>query len=361
MSRTATVRIAPVEFSRKIGAIPPDARGDVVRVKGVIFRSGIYPIQAYEMNPDDMRAAVADFSPVPLDLGHPSAPSPMDGHLGQLESVELSEDGTTMFGVAAIPRFVMEKMGAAKLKVSASFDRATKRLRSLSLVTRPQIEDAELYAAFCACQEAASTVTPAKGTTMPDDELTDDERRLLEGFRNTPTDERAGVLAVLEGTYVEPKDEDEDEDEGVEEAESAPIPPEVAAFAAKIAELEAKDRRRDAEVFVDAAIKDDLVLPAEKADLVAEFAQLALDDERTPAQFSNGKTWSRVARRQAEIRSRKAHGWGQDRIAGSADFGRHTLSNGPAGETEESRNARLKADLQATVSGRAALAAGVLN
>jgi hypothetical protein len=64
-----------------------------------------------------------------------------------------------------------------------------------------------------------------------------------------------------------------------------------------------------------------------------------------------------VAEFEADIRSRKAHGWGQDRIAGSADFARHTLSNGGAeAETAEQKQKRLDAYYAHTATGRNVIA-----
>ena len=136
MSRhRTTVRTPVVTFARRNA--PAQAAGDMVRRKGVIFRAGVFPEKRYAMTPEELRAVVADFKAVPIDLGHPSSASPLDGAFGHLETVELSDDGTTLYGTAAFPKWFDDLLGDARRKVSASWDRATKRLRSLSLVTHP--------------------------------------------------------------------------------------------------------------------------------------------------------------------------------------------------------------------------------
>ena len=343
-----TVRTPSVEFtlSRKGSALfSQDA--EVVRRKGVIFRAGDYPTQQWSMTPADLAELAANFSPVPIDHGHPSAGGPLDGAFGTLEAVELSGDKTTLYGTVAFPRWLEDKLGDAKRRVSASFDRGTRRLRSLSLVTRPQIEDAELLAAFCACHPEAVPATPAASPTPKPKEV-----------RTTMPSKREQDIAALqamsdedyEAIAPEPDDEpdDDDGDDGVGDVPS----PETAAAFARIAELEAKDRRRDAEVFVDGAIKDSLVLPAERKRLVERLAQFALDDQQSPAQFSDGKPMSRVAEEQAEIRARKPHGFtGPGAIRG------HALPNGETAEfSEADAKARRDEWESHTDTGRAALA-----
>jgi hypothetical protein len=123
--------------------------GEVLR-RGLIFRAGDYPNQRFSMNPRQLARVVDDFEPVPIDLGHPHAESPMDGHFGELRSVELSADGKDLYGTVALPRWLEEKLGDKRRLVSATFDRLTRKLKRLSLVTKPHISDAELMAAFSA-------------------------------------------------------------------------------------------------------------------------------------------------------------------------------------------------------------------
>lgn len=361
MSRT-TVRTPVVEFSR---GVADDDDGRMVRRRGVIFRSGDYPTQAFSMTPAEIKALAATFKDaIPLDHGHPSTDGPID--FGRLVGVSASPDGTTLYGEIEAPSWLDLAMAGAKAwRVSASFDRATKAIRRLSLVTRPQISDAELQAAFaCACGH--DDHSKAKEQTPMDDW----KAKALADLEALPEDERSGVLAILGGAAPEVDDDDDDDSEGGGVSEegrgrggrSGPESPAssltshssslsagTSDFAeddyrdARIAELEAKDRRRDAEVFVDAAIKDGLALPAERAKLVARHAQFSLLEQTTPAEFSvDGKPLRLVADFEADIRGRTAHRWGKNLIP--ADFAGRSLDNGgERPETDEEYARRVNA------------------
>ena len=205
MSRTV-VRIPPVEFAHWSSPVTQD--GDVVRRRGIIFRAGDYSHQQFSMSPDELRSLVRNFKgPVSIDHGHPSVDGPID--FGRLESVEVSPDGTTLYGHTVHPSWVHTALADAKWLVSASFDRATKAIRRLSLVTRPQISDAELQAAFaCACGGHTET----EATPMAEaedrvariqreiDELSDDELEALRGdeMEDDMDDEADRELAEVE-------------------------------------------------------------------------------------------------------------------------------------------------------------------
>lgn len=350
MSRK-TVRTPTVEFARRGAAA--QAEGDVVRVRGVIFRAGVYPNQSYAMTADDMRATAAEFSPVPLDLGHPSAASPMDGKFGHLESVEVSPDGSTMFGTVAIHKWFKDQLGDAKLRVSASFDRATKRLRALSLVTNPQIEDAAL-AAFCACQaepDPAEPTTPTKeASPMP----TKKELALAK-LREMDEAENEGVFDALLGESA-PEPEADDIGDGTDDA---PTPAEFALHQ-RIAQLERENElarlanfAQRAEAFADAQVAACRLVPGEKARVVELHTQAAIDDHERPAQFSAAGGKSRVVAFEATIAARTPHSWTKESVA---SFGR-VLDGGADGpESDAAKQSRVNEWLKLTPEGRARLA-----
>jgi hypothetical protein len=333
----ATVRTPTIEFSR---GVADDDDGRVVRRRGVIFRSGDYPTQAFSMTPAEITALAEGFrGPIPLDHGHPSTDGPID--FGRLVGVSASPDGTTLYGEIEAPSWLDLAMAGAKAwRVSASFDRATKAIRRLSLVTRPQISDAELQAAFaCACG----------GDHHPkaeDPPMEPWKEKALADLEALPEDERSGVLAILGGAAPVASDDDDDDDD---DDGGGDLPEQgTSDFAeddfrdARIAELEAKDRRRDAEVFVDGAIKDGLALPAERARLVARHAQFSLLEQATPAEFSDGRPLRLVADFEADIRARPPHRWGKNLIP--ADFAGRALDNGgDRPETDEEYARRVNA------------------
>lgn len=137
--------------------------GDVMRF-GLLFKSGDYPDKGYSMTPDELRAAVEQFTPVSVDLEH--TPTVLSGKLGRVESVALSADGTSLMGTVALPDWLDGLIADGQRKVSCTWDRATKTLSGLALVLNPRIEEAAIFAGF-----SAATVEAAPGsvTTPPAD------------------------------------------------------------------------------------------------------------------------------------------------------------------------------------------------
>jgi hypothetical protein len=354
MSRS-TVRTPTVEFtlSRK-GSALFSRDGETVRRKGVIFRAGDYPTQQFTMTAADLAELAERFEPVPIDHGHPSAGGPLDGEFGTLEAVELSGDRTTLYGTVAFPKWLDEKLGDARRKVSASFDRATKRLRSLSLVTRPQIEDAELLAAFCACHPeaapAASTPKERKMSRREDD---------IAALQAMSDEEYEAVEVDTDG------DDDEHDDEvDVDSARSNfSADPEAVALRAEVEMLKAERRQERAKAFAAELKAQGRIAPFEEATTASVMFSAMTDDDVLggTVNFSVGDkpaAGTREAMVRASYAQRIPHDHGRDLIgtgSGNAQFSR-TLPNGAAGETEDERRRRLDARLAHTSMGRAALA-----
>lgn len=120
--------------------------GKFVYKTGLIFREGKYEDKKFSLNKDELKRAVENFRPVPLDIEH--APSFLDGKLGTLEAVKLSDDGSELYGTAKIPVQIAELVGNDPLKVSCTWKRTDKSLAKLAVVRNPRIDDAALFAAF---------------------------------------------------------------------------------------------------------------------------------------------------------------------------------------------------------------------
>jgi len=134
-------------------------QGDCFLHRGVIFRAGDYEeSHGFSMSRAELAAAVRDFRPVKITHGHPKNRGPLDDDLGEVRAVELSADGTELIGTVALPGWLHQKLKDVRRHVSASFDRVTKRLRDVSLVTFPHIPGAELHAAFAAARPAAGRI-----------------------------------------------------------------------------------------------------------------------------------------------------------------------------------------------------------
>lgn len=131
--------------SAELVEVPQDK--DVVIRRGLIFRAGDYPDKQFNLTPKELRRAVKSFAdPIALDSEH--GHSIFDGKLGHLVGVEASDDGSQLFGVVAVPKWLDPILQQAGGKVSAAFDRASKTLVGLALTINPRVSDAALMAAF---------------------------------------------------------------------------------------------------------------------------------------------------------------------------------------------------------------------
>lgn len=345
-----TVRTPVVEFAR--GPERLDASGDVVRRRGVIFRAGDYSAtHAFAMTPDELKSVASTFrGPIPIDHGHPTTDGPID--FGRLESVEASPDGTTLYGTTATPAWLDNALGEARWLVSASFDRATKAIRRLSLVTRPAIPDAELRAAFaCACGQHAATTTEPEERPMGDEW----KAKALADLEAMSESERAGVLAVLAGQAHE--DEDDEEDEPADEPEAGTSDfSEAAQLRAEVEELKAERRREKSALFAAELKRAGRIAPYEEQATAAVMFS-AMSDDAALGDAVNFAVGDKSARgtREAMIRAvytqRPAHGLAEERLA---SFGR-TLPNGGQ-EDEADQKRRHDEMLSYTATGRAVLA-----
>lgn len=144
---------------------PEFADDGYVYRKGLIFRADKYADKNFEMSPEELLAAANDFQPVPLDVEH--IPSIFDSKLGSLLAVQPSADGWELYGVAKIPKWLNDIHGEEPLKVSCTWDRASKKLSKLALVRNPRVGDAALMAAFTANElETSSDEDKFKSTIL---------------------------------------------------------------------------------------------------------------------------------------------------------------------------------------------------
>jgi hypothetical protein len=153
----------------------PEWAEEYVERDGLIFRSGSYEAQGFSLTPEELAAAAADFTPVPVELEHTLSKGGLhilDGHLGQLKAVRVGADGASLFGTVALPRWLDRRHRAEGGKVSASWDRGRKRLLALGVVFHPAVKDAAIFSDFAAAHpDAAATFAAAEPAAVG--ELTD--------------------------------------------------------------------------------------------------------------------------------------------------------------------------------------------
>ncbi len=136
---------AMAAFSVELAAAGEKAGASVIR-RGKLFQAGDYPDKQFAMTPDELAAAVDAFFPVPLDSEHRE--SVFDGQLGEVEAIELCEDGAALCGAVRIPDWLDQLFPNTPIPVSTTWDRETKTLTGLALAKNPRVSDAAILAAF---------------------------------------------------------------------------------------------------------------------------------------------------------------------------------------------------------------------
>lgn len=343
------------EFDLATGEHPAIIASDIVTRKGKIFEAGDYPDKQFAITPEELAAAAADFKPVPLDLEHRS--TVLDGRLGELSGVELSEDGRTLYGSVALPRWLDSLLDEGKRKVSCTWDRATKRLQGLALVNQPRITDAVLMAAFTADFEGRrnSSADMAAIQTIHDHcaqlgaECASSEYSVNQNQAGTQPQLKEFKKTMSD---INTEKDTSQPDNTALTAEFATMRAELEKLKSANEALKAENRRTAAAAFADAEIKAGRAYPAEKAAMVAAFEQAAKDDDAAPATitFAEGQSGSRVDALKALYAARPASSLmnGGQRIELSADqvhaaFGSTTRqSNGGGQEVSKERVEELK-------------------
>jgi hypothetical protein len=342
---------------------------DHVRRSGTIFRCGDYPDKSFSLTPDEAATAIAAFRPVPVDLEHTS--TVLDGRLGTLESVAMGEDGTSLVGTVALPAWLDALLDEGQRKVSATWDRATKQLRGLAIVNTPRVADAALMAAFAATDEGKALVAiesefagkrhskadqdtvqavhdhsvslgaacPASARMSAKEQGMTDEQQVT----TTPT-RMERFMAWLGG-------------EGASDAEFAASPTTTAIVAPDPEKeqmrqrLEAIERERVAEkaaAFADGEILAGRAYPAERAALIAAFAEAADDDRTSPrtVTFAVGeetRQGSRVEALVARQTARTPHALTEERLADARVVPSAAPDTGAPAKMSAERKAHLTA------------------
>jgi hypothetical protein len=116
--------------------------------RGKIFEAGSFPDKKFEITPDELKAAAAEFKPVPVDDSH-NPRSIFKDKWGELRSVEVKND-KELWGEVAIPKWVDTALGGAAQAVSCTWNTVTKRLAGLALENQPRIADASIFSHFSA-------------------------------------------------------------------------------------------------------------------------------------------------------------------------------------------------------------------
>ena len=147
----------PIIFDDSEIAVPADA--SVSTIPGKLFEAGDYPDKGVSITEADLDAAVESFAVAPMNYEHKAGV--LDGALGTISRVW--REGTSLLADFQVPHFLRDfaKAKGTPLKVSAEWDKATKRLTGAAWTLNPRIKDAELVAAFSTAQAAPATAAPS--------------------------------------------------------------------------------------------------------------------------------------------------------------------------------------------------------
>lgn len=341
-----------------------------------LFEAGDYPDRAFSLTPEELASAVDAFSPCPLDLGHRN--TVLDGKLGSLEAVH-SLDGQELCGAVRIPVWLNDVMGDEPLPVSCEWDRATKRLTKLALVTEPRVPQAALmsaYAAFAGRRhsaadaddmqqihdiatrqgaECAAKMSAHPGTTPASEggmrrRTMSLKSRWLEFWGGVPEEEFGPSPAAAEQP-------------GKAEMSATPPPPPPDPRVAELEKALATERAHriatQAAAFADGEIAAGRAYPAERMAMVASFAQAAQDDEATAAvvTFGEGQQGSRMDALKAMFAARPKHGLTEEQMPAALQ-GATVLMNR---ETPAGKDGPMSAERKAELLGMTPLGKAVLD
>jgi hypothetical protein len=133
----------------------PKRDGDYVLYEdSLLFRVGSFPDLAFEMSPEEAWLAVNLFDgPVQNEIEHINTlgfTTVLDGKLGDVRALRLSDDGTEVRGTVAVPAWLDAIWDGPQKSVSTVWDRRSKTFKRLGLVVKGRVPDAALMASFAA-------------------------------------------------------------------------------------------------------------------------------------------------------------------------------------------------------------------
>ena len=342
----------------------PETVGDTVIRRGKLFEAGNYPDKDFEATIEDLVVAASTFVPCHNDLEHTQ--TILDGKLGSLLNVTLSDDNSELYGEVEIPRWLHDAIGDAPIKSSLSWDRESMQIVGNALVLEPRVSDAALMTAY-----TAFTAREPPDDVVPDPQLSARALSLLSAARailtgKDPTLPSAAPLNVpaLQTALLPERAKGAPVTEPVLKAVSAisfaespefkamqaqidALKATAAADATRTAAREAEFTRERAGTWADSEIATFRALPAERDALVAAFVDAATDDASSPRTVTfavNGesKEGSRVDALKARHSARAPHTLTAEQVAeGTVLMAQRPANTAPVKMSAERKNELL--------------------
>jgi hypothetical protein len=123
-----------------------DPESGMVHRWGKLFEVGEYAGHQFSMSEDELATVPSTFQPFDLNLQHTN--TILDGQLGRLEEVEVTDDHRELYGRVVIPVWLDEAIGDRAMTVSTEWVRASKQLDGLAIEIDPAVDDAVLMKAY---------------------------------------------------------------------------------------------------------------------------------------------------------------------------------------------------------------------
>lgn len=327
---------------------------------GKIFEIGEYADKKFSLSTEDAAKAIAAFTPCSIDYEHINGP--LDGKLGQLRRVWMGSDGKSLMGEVEEPQWLSSVLGDTVRRVSTAWDRATKTIRGLALVTNPRVSDAVLMAAFAGARHntvdqthlntAHDAIVAAGAACMTTEAKMGKDDDLKEGS--------ASVLdwigkAVSRAMFAQLTPETATGDKTVPSAEDT----RVAMLEAEMAVFRTNAWRQAGTVLADGLLRDERILPAERQSVIDAYVTAAEDDNLSPRKVTfaaNGeqREGTRVDALVAQYNARPAHLLTREQLP--ADFEPTKVLMGADNKDTPSDDAEIERLLAATSLGQQILA-----
>lgn len=276
--------VAPATFSMATATREIGADGFVTR-KGPVFRVGEFPEKFFSLSAAEADAAITAGFAVPNDLEHIATaithdadgnPRP-DSPLGTTRLTHRADD--VLFGEVRVPGWLDHLAGDEPLRVSATWNRATKALEGMAICLNPHITGAAVFAAFKASPASRKGPTMEKPTLL---------QRLLAKF-STASDAEIEEVLKTEPAKAEVAQATDPEIERLK-AENARLATALSDKTDARASAAEGDLEKAAADFAKDAVKRGKYTPAEESGVAERFVRFARigSGETGRVTFANG-------------------------------------------------------------------------
>jgi hypothetical protein len=267
-------------------ASAPGADG-MVELSGLLWRAGRFPERPIrETTEQDVAAIVASFDPERTEVIFDHNPNSFLNQALHRDGAKLTrvwQKGTELWGTIRVPGWFASAARDIVKSVSVGLDGSLRRLREISFVSNPRIEDAAVFRAlpaFSLFAQAHPDLAPHRPSAIDPQKTmnTSIKDRVLDFFRRVPADQRGDLteqdLSAAFANVPEPATTQQGDPQ----------------LLARIAELEQREATRAAEFaaqqrenaalsFYETQLRGGRVTPAQREAVLDEYRAASLADQ----------------------------------------------------------------------------------